>query len=290
MSDAVYLNKHSSYEAFLLVEYAKKIKRRVIYDIDDWIFKFPEYSSGKGLQKNKNFIMEMIGLADVVSVANEAIFEKINKIISNAVLVPNGMWVEKYSKSIKLTKDYSTKNFRVIFTNADFIKLKKSKSSLLTSLQAYFGKNRAASMDFYGDIFPEIFTLPFINYTNRLDYENYMKLISNKSYTFSISPLGGIEDKENYEFNTCKNPFKYLNYGVASIPGVYSNTPIYSKLVVNRENGLLIENTYDSWLNAMDLMTYDKNLRNKIIANSYNDVLENHHIKSSAKIMYELLG
>ena len=58
-SDVVYLNKHSTFEAYILVEYAKKIKRKVIYDIDDWIFKFPEYSSGKGLQKEKNYIMHI---------------------------------------------------------------------------------------------------------------------------------------------------------------------------------------------------------------------------------------
>jgi len=289
-SDVLYLNKHSSNEAYLLAEYAKKIKRKVIYDIDDWIFKFPEYSSGKALQKNKNFIMEILSLADVISVANENLLNKTSKVITNAVLVPNGMWVEKYSTQIKLSKNYSANKCRIIFTNADFIKLKKSKSSLLTALQTYFVENRTASMDFYGDIFPEIFTLPFINYTNRLGYENYMKLISRNSYTFSISPLGGIEDKENYEFNKCKNPFKYLNYGVASIPGIYSNTPIYSNLVVDRENGLLIENTYESWINAMDLMSKDANLRNRIITNSYNDILENHHIRSSAKIISEILN
>ena len=144
-------------------------------------------------------------------------------------------------------------------------------------------------MDFFGDPFPEMYSMSFLHYTNRMSYQDYMIALINGKYHFSITPLGGVEDEENLLFNRCKNPFKYLNYGMARVPGIYSKTPIYQESIVDIETGVLVDNTKDSWLRAMDLMASDAELRKKIRRNAFYDVVENHHIKFSAEKLTSLL-
>jgi len=109
-------------------------------------------------------------------------------------------------------------------------------------------------------------------------------------YLFSISPLGAEEDAESIEFNESKNPFKYLNYGAAKVPGIYSQSSIYKKCITDGVNGLLVENSYESWLKALNTLAFDRELRSVIRTNAYNDVKERYHIRHSGSALLKLLN
>lgn len=291
-ADVVILNKHNSYKSLDLVRYANEINKKIIYDIDDWIFKYPRYSGGfseANFEEKQFIISEILSLSDVVTVANEELKKRLSGSIKNLELVPNGMWVEKYVPNLIPPDSCDNENIRVAFTNADFIKLNSAKGDIMSSLQLFFLANPTVSMDFYGDMFPEMYSLPFISYTSRLAYDVYLPALINGRYCFSIVPLGGKEDHDSYEFNACKNPFKYLNYGVSGIPGIYSDAAIYEGCITNGINGLLVENNFESWSNSMIELLNNKELRDFIRINAFYDVYEKHHIKKSAMKFYELL-
>jgi processive 1,2-diacylglycerol beta-glucosyltransferase len=286
--NTLYLCKHMTLQALKIVEYAKNNKKNIIYDIDDWIFNFPEYSGFNNVD-NQTFLLEILSHVKCITVSNKYLYDKVSGTFPNSIIVPNGIWVEKYNAESNFIESNNCDDFKIVFANADFLKINKAKFDFINAVQYFFFRNKKASMVFYGDLFPEIFSMPFINYVNRVGYGEFMKSIVNGRYMFSITPLGGREDPQSIEFNQCKNPFKYLNYGVAKIPGIYSRSSIYSEIIEDGENGILTDNSYESWLDKLELVSNDKNVRNRIVRNAYQDIKENHNIKICAAKILELL-
>ena len=290
-ADVVILSKHSSPRAVELAKYARARGLRIIYDIDDWIFSFPKYSGGNSKNDKIRMIHELISLSDVVTVANRTLLRKVRSILpkSAVVLVPNGMWVEKYVGP-NVTAGLEASPPRIVFANADLLKMQSAKDMLLTALQVFFLRHPEFVLDFYGDPFPEMFSLPFLHFTNRTPYVEYMRALVSGQYQFAITPLGSSEDTEAAEFNACKNPFKYMNYGAAQVPGIYSKAPIYTDCILDGETGLLVDNNFDAWVNALELLASDSDLRERIRTNAFGDVMAHHHISWSAEALLEVLS
>jgi hypothetical protein len=288
-ADIVIFSKHKSPEALELAQIAKKLGVKSIYDIDDWIFSFPTYSGGRK-DGRPEFTHEILDLVDVVTVANEKLLEKVSQFIPgiSPILLPNGIWVERYWNEDPDRKEPTRP--RVLFTNADFLKVRSSKERILTALHVFFMRHPDFVLDFFGDPFPEMFSLSFLHYTKRVPYQNYMLSIARVSYLFAIVPLGAQEDEEAVEFNACKNPFKYINYGTARIPGIYSDAYIYNSSVRHGSTGLLVKNGFEDWLEAMELLARDKLLRERIKENSHVDIKNRFHVRQSSRVLQEIIG
>jgi len=284
--DVLILSKHSSEEALNTVYMAKKKGVVVIYDIDDWIFSFPSYSAGSKQSGKIDNMYLMIDTVDYVTVANETIYSEILRHRKDAVLVPNGMYVEKYAHNCVDVENLESP--RIVFTNADLLKIANSKETFVNVLHEFFRLHPDYVMDFYGDPFPEMFSMSFLHFSNRMEYQDYMIALINGRYQFAITPLGGLEDADSWFFNSCKNPFKYLNYGAACVPGIYSSSPIYENSVKDNETGMVVENSKDCWLDALDVMAKDRDLRHEIRVNAFNDIVDNYHIRESADVLYSL--
>lgn len=284
-ADVIILSKHNSPRALMLAQLARNRGVRIVYDIDDWIFSFPKYSGGRS-RSRRDFGRAIIDLADVITVANEELYLRVPRVINGIrpILLPNGMWVERYVEGDK-TRQVNSSALRVLFTNADFLKVQNAKEEILTALQVFFSMHPDYVLDFFGDPFPEMFSLPFLHFTKRMSYVEYMRSIIAGRYQFAIIPLGGEEDEDSSDFNSCKNPFKYINYGAAKIPGIYSYAYIYRKCIRNRETGLLVKNTFESWLDALETMASDSSLRQSIRMAAYTDVMNNFHVQKSASIL-----
>lgn len=287
-ADVMVLSKHRSPRALELVKLAKQSGKRVIYDIDDWIFSFPGYSGGAS-GKAVDHSLDIIALSDCVTVANQELMARIPGVVPQARLIylPNGMWVERYGERMPA---HAVKHApRIIFTNADFLKVQESKDAILSALNVFFMRHPDWVLDFFGDPFPEMFSLPFLHFTNRMPYQEYMRAIVSGDYMFAITPLGADEDADAAGFNACKNPFKFINYGVARIPGIYSSAKIYRDCVEHGKTGLLVENTFDAWLDAMEQYAASPELRRRVSAASYEAVQRDFHVKEGAEVFRKLL-
>lgn len=285
-ADALIFCKHSSERSLKIMQRATEMGLPTILDLDDWVFEFPSYSGGTtGQTQRVERIRAMMTMASMVTVANERLLQGVWGLRPDAELVPNGMYVEKHYRPDQVSR---VRN-RVVFTNADFLKIGAFKQGFLGVLQDFFSEHKDLVLDFYGDFFPELLELPFMHYTNRIRYDDYLRCLSNGDYLFAITPLGGNEDRGNAEFNARKNPFKYLNYGVAGVPGIYSDVPIYQDCISNGHTGVLVPNTVEGWSDAMQRMTRDADLRRVIRENAYKDVAERFHIRKSANRYLKIL-
>lgn len=282
-ADVMVLSKHRSARALDLVRMARMLGKGIVYDVDDWIFSFPSYSGGGGTVANHT--LEIIALSHVLTVANKVLLRRLPDVVPQArlVLMPNGMWVERYEEgSAGGTERRETP--RVVFTNADFLKVQESKDAILSALNVFFMRHPDWILDFFGDPFPEMFSLPFLHFTNRMPYQEYMRAIVAGGYMFAITPLGADEDAEAAVFNACKNPFKYINYSVAGIPGIYSRASIYRDCVVPGETGLLVENRFETWLDAMERFASSAALRDRISRAAHANVIDSYHVRAAAQV------
>ncbi len=291
-ADIIILSKHRSVQALNLVQHARRLKKSVVYDLDDWIFSFPGYSGGNS-PSIENHTLDIISLCDYVTVANHELMRRLPAVVPNAKLVflPNGMWIERYDQPSKLKNEVSNgASGRIIFTNADFLKVQESKEAILSALNVFFIRHPEYVLDFYGDPFPEMFSLPFLHFTNRMPYQDYMRTIVSGDFMFAITPLGAGEDEDSVSFNACKNPFKYINYGVAKIPGIYSSSQIYQDCVVDGVTGLLVENKYEPWLNAMEKYAADFALRKRVSDAAYFQVTKDYHVRAGSEVLSSLIS
>jgi processive 1,2-diacylglycerol beta-glucosyltransferase len=285
--DVLIMSKHNSLHAMRLAVQAKKIGVKVIYDFDDWIFSFPGYSGGNKQHLPDSYINEIIGCADVVTVANDFLKSALADKGIETTLLPNGMYVNKY-----IGEDsgfYENRKKKIVFANADFLKVNEKKEELVSAIQQFFIERPEYTLDFYGDPFPELFMMPFAHFTKRVPYQEFIRMLLAGGYQFSIVPLGADEDVESIFFNNCKNPFKYLNYGSVGIPGIYSTAKIYTDVVNHNDTGLLVNNSFGDWYSALVKMADNTELRQRISRNAFIDVCSNHDIKNSAKVLLGLM-
>ena len=73
----------------------------------------------------------------------------------------------------------------------------------------------------------------------------------------------GIAPLFNNLFSTCKSEIKWEEYSALRIPSILQNIPPYNLNVIHGETGYLASNK-DEWIEYLDLLITNKELRNKI--------------------------
>ena len=76
-----------------------------------------------------------------------------------------------------------------------------------------------------------------------------------------------------------------MEYSALGIPAIYSKVQPYTFVVEDMENGLLAENTKESWESKLTLAIEDESLREKIIENAQKHIQENF---SQEKVINEI--
>ncbi|MEP2981263.1 MAG: glycosyltransferase [Lentilitoribacter sp.] len=295
--DVLICNKHLSDDAYKVCLDAKKLNKFVLYDIDDWIFEFPSYTEVSDqkyskfkqdpIQRQKT-VSRFLDLADQITVSNAELHRSVGEKSYKNILVPNGIWVEKYIKHSDFKPNLNLSNkFRILFVNADNLKLNAGKKGFISAVKRFQEENKSSEFIYIGDNVDELGEIPRLSAYARMDYVTFMHKISKLNIDFAVVPLAGSEDPEDFKFNIAKSPFKYLNYGCVGIPAIYSQGTIYDDLIFNERNGILCTNTMESWSRALLKIT-DPNIRAKIARESFYDVRKNHHISAAADVLEKI--
>jgi glycosyltransferase involved in cell wall biosynthesis len=286
--DAVLLNKHSSTRGLEIIHTAKALGLRCIYDLDDWILDLPSYSVTNLDEDVLANIVRMIREADVVSVSNPVLQHKLKYIRPESTILRNGFDHEALPYGPLLQKESSKP--RILFSNTDGIKLVAHRKPFLQQLVAFLERYPEVELDFWGDHFPEIGRIPRLRDNGFAPNKTYKQAIRDAGYWFAVVPLGGQEDPETLFFNSCKSCIKYIDYGSLGIPGIYSNSPVYSEVVQHGRTGLLVDNRGDEWLQAMIMLHEDGELRQKIRAQALDDCITNFGLQASAQKLLEMIA
>lgn len=285
-ADLLWFNKHLTDEAVLIAQKAKQQGLTVFFDLDDWIIGFPSYSGAKVSANNIDNFRIFMALADEVTVANERLLHEVRPYRSNTELVTNGFYVEKYWTEAAPPIGEEKK---IVFTNADFLKMVSFKSEFLRVLDSFFYDYPDWCLDYYGKFPDEMTGKNYIKYKGYCSYPMHKRCLLEEHYAFAVVPLGGIEDSDSFSFNACKNPFKYLDYAGLGIPGIYSCVPIYEGCIVPGHTGILVQNTFEAWRDALEAFASSADLRHQLRTQGFEDVRDKHHIRYSADKMESLI-
>ena len=98
-----------------------------------------------------------------------------------------------------------------------------------------------------------------IHYIPGLPLDEYRRKIREGDYDIGLSPL------TTDEFTKCKYFNKFIEYTMAGIVGVYSNTEPYTYVVKDGENGFLVGDDPQDWLACLCRVIDDAALRNRCI-------------------------
>lgn len=107
------------------------------------------------------------------------------------------------------------------------------------------------------------------------DTHSYYSSLSN--YDINIAPL------EKSIFNDAKSNIKYLEASIFKIPTVASNAAEFKDVIINGENGLLADND-EQWLQSLEKLVLDKELRNKLGENAYHVALDEYNLNNVAQL------
>lgn len=133
--------------------------------------------------------------------------------------------------------------------------------------QRYAGK---ISMTFMG-VRPELSQFESqieITCLNSMPLEEYRLKIQEGAYDIGLSPL--ISD----EFTKCKYFNKFIEYTMAGIVGLYSNTEPYTYVVKDGENGFLVNDNPEDWYECLCKVIDDALLRNRCVRSAQRLLLD----------------
>lgn len=285
--DAVLLNKHTSPRALDLVRLANQLGKISIYDLDDWIMDLPQYSVTNLAEDMLENISCMLREAKYVSVSNQLLARKLRPLRQDIHLIVNGFDYDEIKTDPDDWREKAPP--RILFSNTDGLKLVKFRRQFIETLRLFMRAHPEITLDFWGDSFPEMHIIEGINLMGFLPNQEYKRAIRDAGYAFAIVPLGGQEDQDTFIFNSCKSCIKYIDYGSLGIPGIYSQTPVYSDNIIDQSTGILAHNTSNHWYEAMANLYLNPQLRTKIRSNAYVDTRARFNLDQPAYVLASLL-
>jgi hypothetical protein len=116
---------------------------------------------------------------------------------------------------------------------------------------------------------PELLTLPGVMHRKLLpNYDEFLREFSRSGFNIGLAPL------QDNEFNRSKNNTKFRDYGACGIAGIYSKVDAYAASVDHGIDGLLVENTKQDWLKALERLAFDQELQRTIRTNAREKVFQ----------------
>ena len=116
---------------------------------------------------------------------------------------------------------------------------------VLSELSAcYSDRVSLTFMGVHPDIHPNDYEMS-ISFIPPMSLEEYRKTIADENFDIGLAPL--VTD----EFTKCKYFNKFIEYAMFGIVGLYSNTEPYTFVIKDKENGLLVGDKPEEWLEAI---------------------------------------
>lgn len=240
-----------------IVQAAKNAGRFIIYFLDDDLLNVPlQVSSGDyfGRQALKQSLITCIENSDILWCVNKLIGEKYsaycgNKwVLSKVPIAITSAHLGKYGINILYagSKDHE-------------INVQKYISPVVKKLCEEF---RDIKFTFIGAN-PNLEDYSNVTYIKFIEnYDDYKKLVNNGCFCIGIAIIN------TSEFYKYKYYNKFVEYTSIGAVGVYTKSEPYSLIIKDGENGLLCDNNFNEWYNAIRTLIIDKELRGKCLFNA----------------------
>ncbi len=272
--------------AELLLEKCKANAIHTLFDIDDDLLHIDKtHKAYERYSKLNNLLKYLITNADWITVSTSILKNQLLTYNKNIFVVPNCLIDDWKLNSINDMEGLSSKDTVKIgyFGTSTHERDLKLIEKAIINVKNYF-KDKNVIFEVIGVCKNDF------DWVNRIDipngylyYSDFVDWLKNViDWDIAIAPL------EENNINCSKSNLKYLEYSALSIPGVYSDIGPYKK-IIDKVEGLTVENIDEEWENAIIQLIEDDDLYKNILINSRKDILENYDLKNSVFIWENVL-
>ena len=251
----VFLRSDSDIDAYVS-KMAKKAGKKLIYVMDDDLLNVPSYLSSAPyylLPSTQHNIRTIMSNCDTF-------------------LTPSPVLLEKYGKNFKYCFNIAEPSLNRINKKEDNEKVKIGFAGSIDraqDLNEILEDAITQIVDKYGDSieieimgakpdFVDKLGLKHLPYQD--GYDAYTAYMAKCNWDIGLAPM------PLTEFHRCKYFNKYVEYASFGIAGIYTNCEPYIYGIRDRENGLLVNNTTEEWVNAISELIENEKLRKAISA------------------------
>ena len=269
---------------------------RMIYSLDDIFLDLPDQRKDWPTEAHLQVVRFLLSAADGILVTTPMLKERLTKFNPNIAVVPHALdesLLKSYqSTNIDLPPDLSgtpteafNSTIQYIFNKLQVVQKKRITIGYMGTathdddLMMVFPALQAISERHRGKVELQIIgaighgqtrqmlkKLPgrLISLTsNQSEYPQFLAWFSSQvRWDIAIAPL------RDTSFNRCKSDIKFLDYSILGAAGIYSCIPAYEETVRHQETGWLVDNNINSWIEALETLLTNEQLRKQIATNA----------------------
>jgi GT2 family glycosyltransferase/glycosyltransferase involved in cell wall biosynthesis len=244
-----------------LIDHCRKSKTRLIYEIDDDLFRVPSNHPEAFAYSHSVKAAKLISCAaDAITVSTEPLRQELLRYNDQVLVVKN--WIDErlwlHAKTLR-AHDSST-GIRALYMGtishkADLEMLEKPVRRLKQEFAFELDVIGVAS---HPGPSPWFRCIPVPDGACG-SYRSFAKWLQTAgTWDFGVAPL--LESR----FNLSKSPIKIYEYAFIGLPAVVSNVQAYSDTVRHGETGLVARNTEEEWYDSLRLLCEHTALRKRL--------------------------
>ena len=271
-----------------IIKKIKTLKKKIIYDIDDYIFikkvtSFSKYNSHLNDIKKINNIKKFIKISDLVITSTPYLAKELKKINPN-------IFINNNVQNIMSLNTYNQANDEIKPKDKDIIILGYASGTnthnddfeiLTPTLIKIFNQYNNVYLKIIGYLSIPKNLLKFENRIIHIKYiDNMTGYINNLNYDINLAPL-----RKN-DFNEGKSCIKYQELGALGIPTIASNVGEYSTL--ENKTTILLSSNDNEWYQNLQKLITDTEFRKEIGKNAKQEIYKNYTTGKNADKIREL--
>jgi len=249
---------------------------KLIYSLDDDFFRLPDHNS---FRFNLPAIKLLLQAADGVLVTTQQLAESYKKYNPNIFVVPQALDERLIIPKFPVATSPGHQSWRLVIGYMGTLTHDDDLNMVLPALEQVY-QNHVGEVEFQilGVVAKESTLQKWQHLPLRIlsplpwedEYPMFMLWYTSQiQWDIAIAPL------QNTDFNNAKSDTKFLDYCAIGAAGIYSNTPVYQSSVVNNETGLLVDNNFDDWVKALEVLISDNTYRLRLAQNAHKYLYEN---------------
>jgi glycosyltransferase involved in cell wall biosynthesis len=261
-ADILVMCRNCNSKDLRILFWAKKYCKKIIYEIDD---NFLEISIKNVLGRyHRNpvrlFVLRKIfESCDIIHVYSDSMYEIASRYNSNVKKL------RSYFDFSLIDRLSRRKHHGVIKVAYSTSRVGKDSLSAIyeSALRQIIQKYTHVNVFIWGSIPDRLKGLKNVKLISyQPNYDSFIRSFYQEGFDIGLAPM--LDDN----FHRSKTNNKFREYGGCEVAGVYSNVPLYSECVQDGLTGLLVNNTENEWLGAIERLVLDHDLRDRIRQNA----------------------
>ncbi len=276
-AETVIFQREASDPILELVRRLRRMGKRVVFDIDDYLLDVPEYLAVHAHCKAMRPLLEvLLAEVDAVSTSTQPLREQLLPYNPNVFVTPNCAW-----SSNSPIKHTDTGSIRIIVASSDSVRV----DFLVTALKE-IQANPQLNVEIVGIGPPGVLLREAgieLDHAENMSHEQFKAYLASRDNTIALIPL------DDNEFNRSKSAVKFFDYALAGVPCICSQVTPYTAVIDDPDNGILCLDNKDAWVRAIEVLVRGAQRRQDTAAAARQRCEAHHNLNFTAAAWQEML-